>query len=52
MKKIVFTVTLTYNDEEAAGWSPAERASDWLFNEDYAVKWDIKTESDEEVAVQ
>ncbi|MEK3836478.1 hypothetical protein [Paenibacillus sp. FSL R7-0128] len=49
MKRIIFTVELTYDDEEAAGYSPADRVSAWLFNEEYAREWDVMTMSDEEV---
>ncbi|WP_433943635.1 hypothetical protein [Paenibacillus sp. SN-8-1] len=52
MKRIVFTVELMYDDDEAAGWSPADRVSDWLFNEDYACEWDVTTLSDEEVTAE
>jgi hypothetical protein len=50
MKRIVFTVELTYDDEEAAGYSPADRVSAWLFNEEYAQEWDVTTVSDEEAS--
>lgn len=50
MKRIIFTVELTYDDEEAAGYSPADRVSAWLFNEEYAQEWDVTTVSDEEVS--